>query len=108
MTEVQERQIEGEVFRIMRHKLKGRNRDSELKCWQMVTVSKAIYQRFGVMPYKIRLKHVLWYLDEELFWIISENTAYRYYLAIKSFCECIDKWGHWRTHILKRSPRLRT
>lgn len=105
MTEQEEKKIHGEVFRIMRHKMKGRNSNVELKCWQMVSVSKLIYKRFGVMPYKIRLKHLIWYLDEELFWITSEHTAYRYYLTIKSFCECIDKWGHWQSHIEKRSPR---
>jgi proteasome lid subunit RPN8/RPN11 len=104
MTEHQERRIEREVFRIMRHKIKGKNSDVELRCWQMVTIAKSIYKRFKVTPYKIRLKHLLWYMDEELIWILSSHTAYRYYITIKSFCQCIDKWGHWEGKIKKVSP----
>lgn len=91
----------------MRHKLKGKNSEVELKCWQMVNIAKAINGRFGVTPYKIKLKHLIWYMDEELFWVISEHTTYRYYLTIKAFCQCVDKWGHWENYIKVRSPRYR-
>lgn len=44
-----EKRIERDVFRIMRHKLKGKNSEVELKCWRMVKVSKVIFSRFSVL-----------------------------------------------------------
>lgn len=106
MNELERKCIEREVFRIMRHKLKGKSSDVELRCWQMITIAKSIYKSFKVTPYNIRQKHLLWYMDEELLWILSEHTAYRYYLTIKAFCQCSERWGHWERQISLRSPRL--
>ena len=104
MSLVKDRQIENEIFRIMRNQLKGKSSSVVLKCWQMVTIAKVIYKRFGVLPYKIRLKHLIWYCDEELFWCRSSHTQYRYYLAIKGFSECREKWPQWKKQLLSRRP----
>lgn len=108
MNEVIKKRIERDIFRIMKKKLKGNKLDVELRCWQMVKVAESIHRRFGVLPYSFKLKHILWYLDNELFWITSIHTEYRYYLAIKSFCQCLDKWGHWQNLICTRSPQKRS
>ena len=105
MTNIEKR-IERDVFRIMRHKLKGKNSEVELKCWRMVKVAKVIFSRFGVFPYQIKLKHLVWYFDVVMFWDIEIPTSsqYRYYLAIKGFVECLEKWGHWKGYIIARRP----
>ena len=96
-----EKRIERDVFRIMRYKLKGKNSEVELKCWRMVKVAKAIFSRFGVLPYQIKLKHLIWYFDIVMFWDIEmpPSSQYRHYLAIKGFCECLGKWGHWERQL---------
>ncbi|WP_371188872.1 hypothetical protein [Thalassotalea maritima] len=106
MTTFSTSKIEKDVFRIMRHKLKGKSSAVELKCWQMVTIAKAIHERFGVYPYSIKLKHLIWYMEERLLWIRSAHTSYRYYLAIKGFCECTGKWPHWQNQLNIRKPEI--
>ncbi|MBQ4862681.1 hypothetical protein J8L98_13375 [Pseudoalteromonas sp. MMG013] len=106
MNELKAKKIEKDVFRIMRHKIKGSNNQVELTCWRMVSIAKAINQRFSVMPYQIRLKHLVWYIDEILFWKPSVHTCYRHYLTIKSFAVCIDKWGHWQNSLERIKPSL--
>ena len=103
-----DKRVQRDVFRIMRHKLKGKNSEVELKCWRIVKVASAISLRFGVLPYQIKLKHLMWYFDVVMFWDIEmpPSSQYRYYLAIKGFCECIEKWGHWKNILETRKPIL--
>lgn len=101
-----DKRVQRDVFRIMRNKLKGKNSEVEIKCWRMVKVARAISLRFHVFPYQIKLKHLIWYFDVVMFWDIGLPTSsqYRYYLAIKGFCECLGKWGHWKGHLETRRP----
>jgi hypothetical protein len=94
LTETVRRRIKQQIFRIMKNKLKGKQSEQLKTIYRMIRIAEDIYRRFRIYPYRIKEKHMRWWIDEVAFWMVPESREYRYQLAIKKFCQCVES-THW-------------
>ena len=88
LTDTVRRRIKQQIFRIMKNKLSGPQREQLKTIYRMIKVAQDIYERFGVYPKRFQQRHFKWWIDEVGFWVESDWSEYRFKLAISKFCDC--------------------
>jgi len=95
------------MHHLLAYRIKG-NRNTRVKehLKRATVIAESLYKKFQIGPYQIRLKHLNWYLNQQI-QDLKPASQYRHWLTIRFIVVALDKWDDWQSelHGSWQSPR---